>query len=109
MPLVSLIQKQFRSSVDLYISTLDWPANSQDYPKRPVKDYDIDSYRSYQIDYDKSHNIFPYLLVTDFRYQLIDRHQLISIDIHFHRLPISSIGQAGFEVGEKSRKKCFVF
>ena len=59
-----------------------------------------------KIDDVESHKIFPHRLVIDFQYRSINWHRLLSVDIDYHRLSISSIGQAGESAvarGETSR------
>ena len=51
--------------------------------------------KSIKIDHVKGHNIFHHRLVIDFQYQSINWHRLLSIDIDYHRLSISSIRHAG--------------
>ena len=50
------------------------------------------------IDEIKRHKIFRHLLVIDFRYHSIDWYRLLSIDIDYHRLSVSSIDHAGGHV-----------
>ena len=47
------------------------------------------------IDAIKSDKIFRHRLVIDFQYQSINWHRLLSIDIDYHRLSVSSIDHAG--------------
>ena len=47
--------------------------------------------QSMKIDEIKSHKIFRHRLVIDFQYQSINWHRLLSIDIDYHRLSVSSI------------------
>ena len=47
-----------------------------------------------KIDHVKRHKIFRHQLVINFQYQSLNWHGLLSIDIDYHRLSISSIGHA---------------
>ena len=47
------------------------------------------------IDEIKSHKIFRHQSVIDLKYQLINWHQLLSIDIDYHWLSVSSIDYNG--------------
>ena len=47
--------------------------------------------KSMKIDHVEGHKIFRHRLVIDFQYQSINWHRLLSTDIDYHRLSISSI------------------
>ena len=63
----------------------------------PMTIYD-NRWQSMMIDENKIHKIFRHRLIIDFQYQLINWHQLLSIDIDYHRLFVSSIDHVGSRV-----------